>query len=128
MRIGVDVMGGDNAPDEILKGAYAALSKLPSEDTLVLFGNGDIIEESIRDRSLSKKRLAYTRDSVHFQYSCCTVPGHWRSAVSDGDSDQQQKQCFRRALRIVGSVPASCYALPSMRLQRPWWSFPARMA
>ena len=65
MRIGVDVMGGDNAPDEILKGAYAALSKLPSEDTLVLFGNGDIIEESIRDRSLSKNGPGARIEVVH---------------------------------------------------------------
>ena len=65
MRIGVDVMGGDNAPDEILKGAYAALSKLPSEDTLVLFGNGDIIEESIRDRSLSKNGPGAKIEVVH---------------------------------------------------------------
>ena len=28
MRIGVDIMGGDNAPDEILKGSFAALAKL----------------------------------------------------------------------------------------------------
>ncbi|NBX26586.1 MAG: hypothetical protein EBQ99_11175, partial [Planctomycetes bacterium] len=29
MRLGVDVMGGDNAPDEILKGCLQALPKLP---------------------------------------------------------------------------------------------------
>ena len=54
MRIGVDIMGGDNAPDEILKGAFAALPKLPAEDTLVLFGKGDLIEEAIKDRSIAK--------------------------------------------------------------------------
>ena len=34
MRIGVDVMGGDNAPDEILKGALQALPRLADDDTL----------------------------------------------------------------------------------------------
>ena len=48
MRIAVDIMGGDNAPDEILKGSFAALPKLPPEDTLVLFGKGDLIEEAMK--------------------------------------------------------------------------------
>ena len=53
MRIAVDIMGGDNAPDEILKGSFAALPKLPPEDTLVLFGKGDLIEEAMKDRGIA---------------------------------------------------------------------------
>ena len=65
MRIGIDVMGGDNAPDEILKGCFAALSKVPAEDTLVLFGKGDIIEEAIEDRGLSKDGPGARIEVVH---------------------------------------------------------------
>ena len=65
MRIGIDVMGGDNAPDEILKGCFAALSKVPAEDTLVLFGKGDIIEEAIKDRGLSKDGPGAKIEVVH---------------------------------------------------------------
>ena len=43
MRLGVDVMGGDNAPDEILKGCLQALPKLPQEDRLVLYGDRRVI-------------------------------------------------------------------------------------
>ena len=49
MRIGIDVMGGDNAPDEILKGALEALEKLESDDVLVLAGDRSVIEEGIKE-------------------------------------------------------------------------------
>ena len=65
MRIGVDIMGGDNAPDEILKGAFAALPKLPAEDTLVLFGKGDLIEDAIKDRSIARNGPGAKIEVVH---------------------------------------------------------------
>jgi glycerol-3-phosphate acyltransferase PlsX len=40
-RIALDVMGGDNAPDEILKGAIAALAEYPVE--LLLVGQAEVI-------------------------------------------------------------------------------------
>ena len=43
MRIGLDVMGGDFAPDAIVEGAVLALEELSSEDELVLFGRKDEI-------------------------------------------------------------------------------------
>lgn len=57
MRIGVDVMGGDNAPGEILKGAFASLEKLSPDDRLVLAGDRAIIEEAIAERGLSDPRV-----------------------------------------------------------------------
>ena len=47
LRIGVDVMGGDNAPDAILDGALAAVEKLSTNDELVLFGDARIINAAI---------------------------------------------------------------------------------
>ena len=38
MRIGVDVMGGDNAPEEIVSGCVAVLDRLQEGDVLVLAG------------------------------------------------------------------------------------------
>lgn len=43
MRLGIDVHGGDHAPQEILKGAYAAAKTIKAD--LVLYGN----EKSIRE-------------------------------------------------------------------------------
>ncbi|MFZ9915176.1 MAG: phosphate acyltransferase PlsX, partial [Phycisphaerales bacterium] len=65
MRIGVDVMGGDNAPDEILKGCFSVLPKLPAEDTLVLFGSSDLIEEAIKDRGVSTNGPGARIEVVH---------------------------------------------------------------
>ena len=57
MRIGVDVMGGDHAPDAILKGAFAALEDLDPADVLVLAGDAGLIEEGIRERGIDPARV-----------------------------------------------------------------------
>ena len=54
MRIGVDVMGGDNAPDAILAGSLDAVKLLSPEDTLVLIGDEAIIREGLHERGLDK--------------------------------------------------------------------------
>lgn len=45
MRLGLDVMGGDFAPEVTIKGAILAHKLLPSDVELVLFGNENIIRE-----------------------------------------------------------------------------------
>jgi len=52
VRIAVDVMGGDNAPDAILAGSLDAIDLLAPEDTLVLIGDAEIIQEGIEERGL----------------------------------------------------------------------------
>ena len=52
MRIGIDVMGGDNAPDAILEGALNSVDLLDAGDQLVLVGNGEVIRAGARDRGL----------------------------------------------------------------------------
>lgn len=57
MRIGVDVMGGDYAPDPILKGALQSLEGLAPDDTLVLIGDRAVIEEGLQERGLRDSRV-----------------------------------------------------------------------
>ena len=58
MRIGVDVMGGDNAPHEILKGAIDAVEELDGEgDIIVLAGDRAAIEESLTERGADSSRF-----------------------------------------------------------------------
>ena len=45
MRIGVDIMGGDYAPDATLQGAALARKELPDDIELVLFGDQHAIED-----------------------------------------------------------------------------------
>lgn len=54
MRIAVDVMGGDHAPDAILAGSLDAVSLLDPGDRLVLIGDEAIIREGIAERGLAK--------------------------------------------------------------------------
>jgi glycerol-3-phosphate acyltransferase PlsX len=44
MRIALDAMGGDNAPDEIIAGAIQSLEFLGADDELILVGKKDAIE------------------------------------------------------------------------------------
>ncbi|MFO0873842.1 MAG: phosphate acyltransferase PlsX [Phycisphaerales bacterium] len=65
MRIGVDVMGGDYAPDEILKGCFAALPRLGRDDRLVLVGARDVIEEGIAERGVRDPRIEVVATTEH---------------------------------------------------------------
>jgi len=57
MRIGVDVMGGDHAPDEILKGCVAALDLIDAGDTIVLIGDEAAVREHLAERGIADERL-----------------------------------------------------------------------
>lgn len=57
MRLGVDVMGGDNAPHEILKGCIACLPLLPGDDELVLVGDGPVIRKTLADHGVADPRV-----------------------------------------------------------------------
>ena len=50
IRVGVDVMGGDHAPDAILKGCIQALPELNPGDRLVLIGDERVIRELLEER------------------------------------------------------------------------------
>ncbi|MGE3107942.1 MAG: phosphate acyltransferase PlsX [Phycisphaerales bacterium] len=57
MRIAVDVMGGDHAPDAIVKGCIDALPSLDPGDRLVLVGNQRDCEEILSERGISDPRI-----------------------------------------------------------------------
>jgi len=57
MRLAIDVMGGDHAPDEILKGCIDALDVIGPDDALILVGARAVIEDVLSDRRVSDPRL-----------------------------------------------------------------------
>lgn len=57
MRIGVDVMGGDNAPGAILDGALASLAKLDPADELVLVGDETVIKAACDAQKVPHERV-----------------------------------------------------------------------
>ena len=50
MRIGIDAMGGDQAPAEQVKGALAARSLLDERDRIVLVGDESTVREQLSGR------------------------------------------------------------------------------
>ncbi len=57
MRLAIDVMGGDHAPDAVLKGCLEAIPLLDPRDQMVLVGPKDIIEDFLLDRGIRDPRL-----------------------------------------------------------------------
>ncbi len=57
MRIGLDVMGGDFAPDAVIEGAVDALNLLPAEDRLVLIGDSNAIREKLASLEAEASRF-----------------------------------------------------------------------
>jgi phosphate acyltransferase len=51
MKIGIDIMGGDNAPAATIEGALLASKALPPEAKLVLIGDSELIKESLKKAS-----------------------------------------------------------------------------
>jgi glycerol-3-phosphate acyltransferase PlsX len=58
MRIAVDAMGGDHAPDEIMAGALEVLPQLEKDDTILLVGPQELLEKKLSTASYDKERLS----------------------------------------------------------------------
>ena len=61
MKIGVDAMGGDFAPDAIVKGAIEAQKLLLPEERIVLFGDQEQITRVLKEEGVSESLF----DIVH---------------------------------------------------------------
>lgn len=51
MRIAIDVMGGDFAPDAVIKGVELTLSSLNSGEVIILVGNANLIPEHLKNHA-----------------------------------------------------------------------------
>tara|TARA_Y100000385_G_scaffold101964_1_gene105412 strand:+ start:801 stop:1739 length:939 start_codon:yes stop_codon:yes gene_type:complete len=57
MRIGIDILGGDFAPEANLDGVFMALSELPKEVVIVLIGDENVIKSKLIDSSIDHYRV-----------------------------------------------------------------------
>lgn len=57
MRLCVDVMGGDHAPDAIIKGCVQALDQLEPEDRIVMVGDSGVIRDYLNTQGVSDRRI-----------------------------------------------------------------------
>ena len=63
MRIGIDIMGGDYAPQKTVHGAILALNELPSDTKIVLFG---------RESEILSELKQYNINATNFEIINCT--------------------------------------------------------
>lgn len=97
MRIAVDAMGGDHAPDAIVRGCVDALNELPQGDQIVLVGRKADIEELLVERGV--KPTDPRLEIVH----CDEVIGMHESPV---DSVRAKKNSSIVISAQMGSVKA----------------------
>ncbi len=66
MRVGIDIMGGDFAPEAPVLGSILARKELPAEIEIVFVGNKSIIEKYAEDNQLDISRfpIVHTADQV----------------------------------------------------------------
>ena len=57
MRIAIDAMGGDNAPDEIIAGALESIELLDENDEVILVGQKDLIERQLPSRESRESEI-----------------------------------------------------------------------
>ncbi len=57
MKLALDVMGGDHAPEAVLDGLRTALLSTPAETVFQLYGDGEVIKAYIRDHAMDASRL-----------------------------------------------------------------------
>lgn len=57
MKIGLDIMGGDFAPESPIKGVIQALEEISSEASFVLIGDENIIKESLSKEGVSASKF-----------------------------------------------------------------------
>ncbi len=67
MRVGIDIMGGDYAPESPILGSILAREELPAEVEIVFVGNKEIIEKYAADHNLdiSHFPIIHTPDEVN---------------------------------------------------------------
>lgn len=54
MRIAIDAMGGDNAPDEIIAGAIESIDFLSDDDSIILVGPEELIRKKLTEKQREK--------------------------------------------------------------------------
>lgn len=59
MRIGMDAMGGDHAPEAVIRGVQAGLRFLSDQDGVVLYGPQDVVRSHCEREGLSDPRVVF---------------------------------------------------------------------
>lgn len=124
MRIAIDAMGGDHAPDAILKGSLDALNLLGPQDRLVLVGSKTAIGDQITERGLDgdeRIEVEPTTQVIEMDDSPVTALRHKsdssivRMAKLGGHRHSGDKRCD---VIISAGNTGACVAAAQMSMRR----------
>lgn len=87
VRIGVDVFGGDNAPEAVVRGAILALDHIGADSRIVLFGDREVVLQLLAAEGCAAERF----DIVH-------AP----ERIEMGDSPAESFRTKRQSSIVVG--------------------------
>lgn len=75
MNILLDVMGGDNAPDEFIKGAVETINELDQTTKIIMIGNENIIKEKIKEL-YDKNEVSEISDRLVIKHASEVITNH----------------------------------------------------
>jgi len=133
MRIGMDAMGGDHAPQEIIHGVQSGLGYLSDADGVVLFGPKERVETECRAAGLADLRvsiqdcpqviemgespvdaLRQKRKSSIYQMAVAAGKGELDAVISAGNTGAFAAACQLKVGAVAGvSRPGIAVLLPT---------------
>jgi glycerol-3-phosphate acyltransferase PlsX len=133
MRIGMDAMGGDHAPQEIIQGVRSGLAYLSDGDGVVLFGPKERVEAECRAAGLADPRvsiedcpqviemgespvdaLRHKRKSSIVQMAIAAGKGELDAVISAGNTGAFAAACQLKVGAVAGvSRPGIAVLLPT---------------
>lgn len=87
MKIGLDISGGDFAPDVNLDGALLAYNELPKDSRLVLIGDESVIRDGLKNRGVSHDffDIIHAPDVITFHdHPTRAIPKKPKSSIAIG--------------------------------------------
>ena len=87
MKIGIDILGGDFAPDANISGAILAQKELPRDVKLVLLGDHDTIVDDLKSRgaNLDDFEIVHAPDVITMHdHPTRAIPQKPNSTISVG--------------------------------------------
>lgn len=75
MKILLDAMGGDYAPDEMIKGAVETIAELKADTQIILIGKEDVIKQKIKE-FYGKDSAEEVNERLHIQNATEVISNH----------------------------------------------------
>ncbi|HEX8255768.1 MAG TPA: phosphate--acyl-ACP acyltransferase, partial [Thermoanaerobaculia bacterium] len=132
VRIALDAMGGDNAPDEIVKGALLAVEEY-SDVTILLVGREEVLREKLAGKTSPRIEIVDAREVVDMTDNALTPLRRKRNSsirvcanlVAEGKADAMVSAghtgaAMTSAYKVLGTIegvsrPALAAILPNAK-------------